>query len=187
MSSPIPSQAFDTGDAAGDRDVHRSHDHDPGRIRTAVVLRTQQMGPGLIRVVFGGEDMADFTSTGVGDEYVRLFPVHPEPLLFILQRSHNLRAQLLFQHFRHPDLLRCHGCRLHRTFRSSYRTTRQIHRVRRLDLWVKLSNPVYRLQMPRRRRRKQRGRTLEQVVGHKIRVLVVELEVLRELVLSMVS
>ncbi len=47
------------------------------RIRRAVVTAVQNLSPGMVRVTFGGDDLADFVSTGVGDEYVRLFFPHP--------------------------------------------------------------------------------------------------------------
>lgn len=54
------------------------------RVHRVEVVDTQRLGPDMIRVVFGGDDLAEFVSTGVGDEYVRLFlPAegHAEPLL----------------------------------------------------------------------------------------------------------
>ncbi|MBM7789347.1 siderophore-interacting protein [Tenggerimyces flavus] len=45
----------------------------PMRFYTAEVAATQQLTPGMVRIVFGGEDLADFLSTGVGDEYLRIF------------------------------------------------------------------------------------------------------------------
>lgn len=47
------------------------------RIRRAVVTHVRRLSPGMVRVTFGGDDLADFTGTGVGDEYVRLFFPHP--------------------------------------------------------------------------------------------------------------
>lgn len=47
------------------------------RIRRAVVTGVERLGPGMVRVTFGGPDLADFASTGIGDEYVRLFFPHP--------------------------------------------------------------------------------------------------------------
>ncbi|HEY0215623.1 MAG TPA: siderophore-interacting protein [Cellulomonas sp.] len=47
------------------------------RIRRAVVTAVQHLSPGMVRVTFGGDDLDGFTSTGVGDEYVRLFFPHP--------------------------------------------------------------------------------------------------------------
>lgn len=43
------------------------------RIHLGVVTRTLRLGPGMVRVTLGGEDMRDYPTTGVGDEYVRLF------------------------------------------------------------------------------------------------------------------
>ncbi|GAA2102258.1 siderophore-interacting protein [Brevibacterium salitolerans] len=43
------------------------------RIHRAEVLGARRLGPGMIRVRFGGEDLADYPTTGVGDEYVRVF------------------------------------------------------------------------------------------------------------------
>lgn len=47
------------------------------RIHRAVVTATERLSPGMVRVTFSGTDLADLTSTGVGDEYVRLFFPHP--------------------------------------------------------------------------------------------------------------
>jgi NADPH-dependent ferric siderophore reductase len=47
------------------------------RIRRAVVTGVRHLSPGMVRVTFGGDDLADLVSTGVGDEYVRLFFPHP--------------------------------------------------------------------------------------------------------------
>lgn len=59
----------------------------PNRIYRAVVLRTERLTEGMMRIVLGGEDLAGFSSTGIGDEYIRLFlpergqqvPVYPHP------------------------------------------------------------------------------------------------------------
>lgn len=41
----------------------------------AEVTRTTRLTPGMVRVTFGGPDLAAFTTTGVGDEFVRVrFP-----------------------------------------------------------------------------------------------------------------
>lgn len=58
----------------------------PQRIYHAEVLETRRLTPGMMRIVLGGEDLAGFATTGVGDEYIRLFlpepgrrePVYPE-------------------------------------------------------------------------------------------------------------
>lgn len=39
----------------------------------AKVLSRQQLTPGMIRLTFGGPGLAAFRSTGIGDEYLRLF------------------------------------------------------------------------------------------------------------------
>ena len=49
------------------------------RIHRAEVTDAQRLGPGMVRVSFGGADLRDFPTTGVGDEYVRLFfPEDPD-------------------------------------------------------------------------------------------------------------
>lgn len=41
----------------------------------AEVTRTTRLTPGMVRVTFGGADLAAFTTTGIGDEFVRVrFP-----------------------------------------------------------------------------------------------------------------
>jgi NADPH-dependent ferric siderophore reductase len=45
----------------------------------ATVVETIDLGPAMRRIVFGGPGLAGFTSTGVGDEYIRLlFPPEPD-------------------------------------------------------------------------------------------------------------
>jgi NADPH-dependent ferric siderophore reductase len=39
----------------------------------ATVLSRQQLTPGMLRVTFGGDGLGEFASTGIGDEYLRLF------------------------------------------------------------------------------------------------------------------
>jgi NADPH-dependent ferric siderophore reductase len=47
----------------------------PMRVWTGTVVRTENLTPGLRRIVFGGDGLAGYASTGVGDEYLRLiFP-----------------------------------------------------------------------------------------------------------------
>ena len=49
------------------------------RIHAAEVTDVRRLGPGMVRVSFGGHDMQDYPTTGVGDEYVRLFfPDEPD-------------------------------------------------------------------------------------------------------------
>lgn len=57
------------------------------RIYRAVVKRTERLTEGMMRIVLGGPDLETFLSTGIGDEYIRLFlpergesiPVYPHP------------------------------------------------------------------------------------------------------------
>lgn len=54
------------------------------KIYRAEVVGTERVSAGMVRVVLGGEGVADFVSTGVGDEYLRVFlPAagEPEPVL----------------------------------------------------------------------------------------------------------
>jgi NADPH-dependent ferric siderophore reductase len=49
------------------------------RIHAAEVTGARRIGPGMVRVTLGGPDMHDYPTTGVGDEYVRLFlPDEPD-------------------------------------------------------------------------------------------------------------
>lgn len=43
------------------------------RIHRAEVTAVRRVGPGMVRVTFGGPDLHDYPTTGRGDEYVRLF------------------------------------------------------------------------------------------------------------------
>jgi NADPH-dependent ferric siderophore reductase len=45
----------------------------PMRFFTASVTSVRRLTPGMVRVAFGGPGVADFVSTGVGDEYLRVF------------------------------------------------------------------------------------------------------------------
>lgn len=49
----------------------------PNRVFRAEVLHRRTLTPGMVRITLGGPDMADYATTGVGDEYLRLFL--PEP------------------------------------------------------------------------------------------------------------
>ncbi|MGK9146805.1 siderophore-interacting protein [Plantibacter flavus] len=42
-------------------------------IHRAVVTAVRTLTPGMVRVTFGGDGIADYPTTGIGDEYVRLF------------------------------------------------------------------------------------------------------------------
>ncbi|MGG7462872.1 siderophore-interacting protein [Plantibacter sp. YIM 135347] len=46
------------------------------KIHRGIVSSTIQLTPHLVRVTLGGDGVADFLSTGVGDEYVRVFFPH---------------------------------------------------------------------------------------------------------------
>lgn len=39
----------------------------------AMVLDRQQLTPGMVRLTFGGDGLSEFSTTGIGDEYLRLF------------------------------------------------------------------------------------------------------------------
>lgn len=45
----------------------------PMRIFRAEVTAVRTLTPGMVRIEFGGEGLSEFASTGVGDEYVRVF------------------------------------------------------------------------------------------------------------------
>ena len=47
-------------------------------IHRGIVSSTATLTPNLIRITLGGEGVADFLSTGIGDEYVRVFFPHGE-------------------------------------------------------------------------------------------------------------
>lgn len=49
------------------------------RIHAAEVTGVRRVGPGMVRIRLGGPDMRDYPTTGVGDEYVRVFfPDEPD-------------------------------------------------------------------------------------------------------------
>lgn len=43
------------------------------RFHKATVVRSQTLTPGMVRITLGGEGLKGFRSTGIGDEYLRLF------------------------------------------------------------------------------------------------------------------
>lgn len=43
------------------------------RVHRAEVSAVRVLGPGMSRVTFAGDDLRDYPTTGIGDEYVRLF------------------------------------------------------------------------------------------------------------------
>lgn len=45
-------------------------------IHRAEVIGTQRLSPGLVRITLAGPGLSDFVSTGVGDEYLRVFFPH---------------------------------------------------------------------------------------------------------------
>lgn len=47
-------------------------------VHRAEVVTNRRLSPGMVRLTFGGPGLAGFTSTGIGDEYVRLFFPDPE-------------------------------------------------------------------------------------------------------------
>lgn len=50
----------------------------PAPVHRAEVVATSPLGPGMRRLVLGGPGLRDFRTTGVGDEYVRLFLPGPD-------------------------------------------------------------------------------------------------------------
>ena len=45
----------------------------PNKIFRAEVVETNRLTTGMLRVTFGGPGLQEFLSTGVGDEYLRVF------------------------------------------------------------------------------------------------------------------
>lgn len=50
----------------------------PLKLLTGTVLARRMVTPGMVRVTLGGEGLKDLKTTGIGDEYVRLFFPDPE-------------------------------------------------------------------------------------------------------------
>jgi NADPH-dependent ferric siderophore reductase len=50
----------------------------PNNVFRAEVVRTRKLTAGLARITFGGDGLADFLTTGVGDEYLRVFFPHTD-------------------------------------------------------------------------------------------------------------
>lgn len=65
-----------------------AHPRLPMRIHRAEVVATSALGPAMRRVVLGGPGLRGFVSTGVGDEYLRVFLPRPgerEPTLPVVE------------------------------------------------------------------------------------------------------
>lgn len=52
-------------------------------LHVAEVTRTTWLTPGMVRVTFGGEGLAGFQTTGVGDEFVRVHFPAPDGMLHL--------------------------------------------------------------------------------------------------------
>lgn len=82
------------------------------RIHRSTVTAVRRLGPGMIRVTLGGPDMADYPTTGVGDEYVRLFfpdqPNEPVRLPFVADRGWDYPEGV------EPSQMRTYTIRAHR-------------------------------------------------------------------------
>lgn len=87
-------------------------DYEP-RIHRTVVTAVRTLGPGMIRITLGGPDMHDYPTTGIGDEYVRLFfpdtPDAPVRLPFITERGWDFAEGV------EPSQMRTYTIREHRT------------------------------------------------------------------------
>lgn len=61
------------------------------RVHRGLVTGVRRVGPGMVRITLGGADMHDYPTTGIGDEYVRLFfPDQPNEavrLPFVTERG----------------------------------------------------------------------------------------------------
>jgi len=82
------------------------------RIHRAVVTGSRRVGQGMLRVTLGGPDMHDYPTTGVGDEYVRLFfPDAPDEevrLPFVADRGWDYAPGV------EPSQMRTYTIRAHR-------------------------------------------------------------------------
>lgn len=61
--------------------------HYRARIHRAEVTAVERLGAGMVRIRFGGADLADYPTTGIGDEYVRVFfpdAPHEEPRIPVI-------------------------------------------------------------------------------------------------------
>ncbi|MGH3705301.1 MAG: siderophore-interacting protein [Agromyces sp.] len=54
------------------------------RVHSAIVTGVRVLSPGMVRITFGGDSLRTFESTGVGDEYLRVFLPHERPAAFVL-------------------------------------------------------------------------------------------------------
>lgn len=82
------------------------------RIHRGIVTRTRRLGAGMVRITLGGEDMHNYPTTGIGDEYVRLFfPDMPDEdvrLPFVTERGWDFAGGV------EPSQMRTYTIRNHR-------------------------------------------------------------------------
>lgn len=78
------------------------------QIHRATVVRTTWLTPGMIRIAIGGTGLADFSSTGVADEYVRIFlpgdgGAEPPPVrTYTVRRADPGRGEIEIDFVIHP-------------------------------------------------------------------------------------
>lgn len=84
----------------------------PMQIFRAEVHHTRQLTPGMVRVTFAGAGLRDFRSTGVGDEYLRVFFPHPGEREPVLPRA--TRDSWVFDDAATPAPMRTYTVRDHR-------------------------------------------------------------------------
>lgn len=82
------------------------------RVHVAEVTAVARVGAGMVRVTLGGPEMSDYPTTGIGDEYVRLFfPDEPDEhvrLPFVAGRGWDYPEGV------EPSVMRTYTIRAHR-------------------------------------------------------------------------
>ncbi|MDR6867769.1 NADPH-dependent ferric siderophore reductase [Microbacterium resistens] len=85
--------------------------YDP-RVHRAEVVAVRRVSDGMVRIALGGPDMRDYPTTGIGDEYVRLFfpdtPAEPVRLPFLTESGWDYPEGVA------PSAMRTYTIRAHR-------------------------------------------------------------------------
>jgi NADPH-dependent ferric siderophore reductase len=110
----------------------------PVRVFRAAVTRVESLTPWMKRIVFGGPGLADFASTGVGDEYLRVIfpapgasePVLPDVVDDVLDFS---TIDL--------DLLRTYTVRAHDPLRGEVTIDFVVHERGLASTWARSAQP----------------------------------------------
>lgn len=108
------------------------------RVFRAVVVRVADLMPSMKRIVFGGPGLADFVSTGVGDEYLRVvfpIPCETEPMLPVVVNN------VLDFSTVNLDLLRTYTVRVHDPAAGEVTIDFVVHEGGVASTWARSAEP----------------------------------------------